>query len=401
MPRPGRRHLIAHALQALPPLERLLCHWEDYWLLEKLLMQVENARGGRRPYGYTGAIQNAHRFRDFLIQMGNSPSGLTVSDFAPPIGHEMDGNREALGAMPLIMSTWCFHSRRIYCIDAGLQELLQATSLTGILWSDVEFPFTSFAVQLARPITESEYGLNHDLLIVSLYELAGTQVLDIWLVPTAKVGPLFSDSREDLEQLAERQQWDRLLERLRGPISRLPDYSIRRWYGPKDTLLPKLVSDTLAHWSALATSVANDYYCEHQHLNSIVMRLVAGLPLYLKSLPPGSPHVSPPTKPFRSGLPDRKVITNRWEVCNVTSVIPLTREERVFYGIEGNQEEQRQAKYELSCHFREGHWRRPPGRGDDPTAPRTVHVRPCIVRRDRLPKDGGLPAGTVKSDQDQ
>jgi hypothetical protein len=67
----------------------------------------------------------------------------------------------------------------------------------------------------------------------------------------------------------------------------------------------------------------------------------------------------------------------------------------------GNQEDQRQARFELSCPFREGHWRRPPGKGDDPTAPRTVHVRPCIVRRDRLPKDGGLLPGTIKGDPDK
>ena len=143
-----------------------------------------------------------------------------------------------------------------------------------------------------------------------------------------------------------------------------------------------------------------DARCDRATIDTL-LRVVVGLVLYLKTLPADSRHVSPPTQPFRSGLPDRKVITNRWEVCNVTSVIPLTREERVFYGIEGNLEQQRQAKRELSCHFREGHWRRPPGKGDDPTAPRTVHVRPCIVRRDRLPKDGGLPAGAIKNDADE
>lgn len=49
--------------------------------------------------------------------------------------------------------------------------------------------------------------------------------------------------------------------------------------------------------------------------------------------------------------------------------------------------------HELCAHFRRGHWRRPPGQGDDPTASKTVWVRPTLVRRDRLP-EGALPGGS-------
>jgi len=122
-----------------------------------------------------------------------------------------------------------------------------------------------------------------------------------------------------------------------------------------------------------------------------MIRVVVGMCLYLKTLPSGSPHQSEWRPVPRSGLPDPKAISNEAQVCTVSSCYKLTTQERVMLGLEGTKQEK--ALYELSCHFRAGHWRRPPGMGSDPTAPKTVHVRPCIVRKDRL-QEGELPGGS-------
>ena len=406
MPRLGRR-ARAEMEPPIPWLELVLRAWEDFWWLVHHINRLLVATGGTALCSNRGSVLNAGRFRDCLLGIHDPERQRELYEFIPPA--DMKRSLSYEGGYPLALARWSVHSRRIYKLDSDLQALLQATSLKGVLWSDVQLPFDSFAIELAQPLIDSE-GNRFGFLLVSTplpYELeediSPKDLIDFRCFGTKgmKYAPLNTQQRERIQTSVDR-QIDRgdpygILTEYRElaskPLDRVPTSSFKLHSHPDE-----LVTETaervykekfpgvdrpaaLATWDAMT-------------------RLVVGLALYLKTLPPGSSHVSEPTKPFRSGLPDRKVITNRWEVCNVTSVIPLTREERIFYGVEGNQEEQRQAKYELSCHFREGHWRRPPGKGDDPTAPRTVHVRPCIVRRDRLPKDGGLPAGTVKGDLD-
>ena len=66
----------------------------------------------------------------------------------------------------------------------------------------------------------------------------------------------------------------------------------------------------------------------------------------------------------------------------------LSLEERsVFSGGPGK------GQGEATPHFRRGYWSRPPGKGHDPLAVKTVWHRPTLVRADLLP-DGALPIGS-------
>lgn len=82
-------------------------------------------------------------------------------------------------------------------------------------------------------------------------------------------------------------------------------------------------------------------------------------------------------------------MTNDADVCTVSSIYRLTPEERKLIG---DHAVSRRGTVELCAHFRRGHWRRPPGKGDDPTAEKTVWVRPTLVCRDRLAA-GSMPGG--------
>ncbi len=139
--------------------------------------------------------------------------------------------------------------------------------------------------------------------------------------------------------------------------------------------------------------VINENITEKYPEMRIALRLAVGLSLYLKSLPRSSSHVSK-WHPIR--LPrtmSTQSITAEAEVCDVTSIYKFTADEqRTLDAIKkGN----RPHGFEIRTHFREGHWRRAPGTGSDPTAPKTVHVRPTLVRRDLL-SEGELPSGAVK-----
>ena len=393
MPRLGRRKRQAQE-PVRPCLELALCAWEDFWFLLAISNRLAALMGVRPICSNSGPALNAAHFRDFLLQIHqDKEADRKVGNFTDP--DDLAANYRFLPCFVLDLFGWILHSRRIFHVDQDLQSILRATSLDGVCWSDVRLPFDAFAIELATPFKDSE-GALLDFILLNSFTVAG-QVhmhLRFFTVERNKYRPLTVTQKEHLLSLLSQGQHRRLDKECIDLLEKTNQFtSSHIFFEPVD-------QEEVLHTAARL-------YRQHHPDNpdpviqepwDAMVRIVVGLVLYLKTLPPGSPHVLPPTTPFRSGLPDRKVITNRWEVCNVTSVIPLTREERIFYGIEGNQEEQRQAKYELSCHFREGHWRRPPGKGDDPVAPRTVHVRPCIVRRDRLPKDVGLPTGSVKGD---
>jgi hypothetical protein len=119
-------------------------------------------------------------------------------------------------------------------------------------------------------------------------------------------------------------------------------------------------------------------------------RLIAAFCLYLLSLPPGDPNRSEWTKPPKQGKPDPRAITNDALICNVTSTFTLSAEERTVFLDPGP----RRHGPELSTHFRRGHFRRRPGEGNDPAAPKMILVKPALVRGDRL-REGELPAGAL------
>lgn len=149
------------------------------------------------------------------------------------------------------------------------------------------------------------------------------------------------------------------------------------------------IRDTTAHVIENSTSLDGDDRKDASHFE-IAARIVAGLCLYLTTLPTRTSHRSE-WRPADSlaKRPDPRAITTGAEVCLVSSVYELTAQEREVIERVGPR-----GYYELCCHFRRGTWRRKPGFGQDPTAPKVVHVRPTIVRKDRLP-EGAVPGGSA------
>ena len=107
-------------------------------------------------------------------------------------------------------------------------------------------------------------------------------------------------------------------------------------------------------------------------------------------LPVHSPHKSEWEPLSRKAQQDLSLVTREAEVCTISSCHKLTAKERAALGID--MKVGSVGGHEVRAHFRRGHWRRLPGYGDQPDAPKLVWVRPTLVRRDRLPR-GALPGG--------
>ena len=126
-----------------------------------------------------------------------------------------------------------------------------------------------------------------------------------------------------------------------------------------------------------------------------VMRIVAGMCLYMQSLPPSSPYVSPWQAADQDVLsyPDA-IVADQAMVCAVSTQFRLTPEEKGTFNehtretMAGNGG----SAHIRAPHFRQGFWHRPRGKGGDPLAKKSEWTRPTIVNKDML-KDGELPKG--------
>jgi len=129
----------------------------------------------------------------------------------------------------------------------------------------------------------------------------------------------------------------------------------------------------------------------------VLNRIVFGLCLYLSSLTPEERerHVRwsrGQVTEVQKGDPRKsETIGDETEVCMVTSAQKISDRHRELL------RRIMQSEREISLpgpHFCQGHWRRPPGKGHDPNAPRTVWVRPYETGMDQL-GENELPGGAI------
>lgn len=374
-------------------MEKCLRAWEDFWFLMGATNNALKALG--KPVICTNekAVVNASNFRKTLLKFKASQSQIDISDFMPP----RDGNFKtvALPALALPISQWCTNSRRVYSITEELQAILDATSLDGVIWQDVSFPFASYALSLKNPVVDPEGDL-FDFIIVTIYSVVednGSRSPRIGLFFFSRecdeYEPMTEDNRQNFRIRMRRGEWEHIL-KIRQSFAEKINRICCSYIKLMGTDFNEHVLSTAERVYA---SCEPSRYSKDSSVNvwDSMIRIVVGMCLYLKTLPSKSPHQSEWRPVPRSGLPDPRAISNEAQICTVSSCYTLTTEERVMLGLQGTRQEK--AAYELSCHFRQGHWRRAPGYGNNPDAPKTVHVRPCIVRKDRL-REGELPGGS-------
>jgi hypothetical protein len=281
-------------------------------------------------------------------------------------------------------------SRRVYKLSKETQKVLEHTKLDGITWEDFKLPFECFGIELADPLS-NPFGVSSDFILVSQTELTslsrGPERKDIHIIGLTE--DLRSFNRKSkfvdaaaVESVPSRKEMKKELVLLQQGMRRFIRPDAYRTVVPEGKLskylteLPENVEEEL--------SISQD---------DRMLRIVLGLSLYLESLSPNSKAISASeVKIFLSGK-DKSAIIDPAEVLRVNTVSPLTRDEKIFLGLEGTKEQRREIQ--MCCHWRAGHWRRPPGKGSDPSFPKTVHIPPTLVRRDRLPENA-LPGGAIK-----
>jgi hypothetical protein len=380
-------------------LEQMLVMWEDTFFLMYALAKSQLAQGIPLMIPLAGPVVHAPEFRKYLLDR-------TVADFdkarfiGPPEVYNVIrmNSGSAMLHHPMFLKAWSQNSRRVYHLTADLQVLLGHTSLNGVHWPDVHWPFDSFVVSLETPIIDKN-GHRFDCIIFAKVKdfITNEEAWGFLLLSDKFEGLKIFDqfTRSQTNEYIRKGKWDQLIHTMqravRGSRKRFGEVCGSIFFiDPKNTALTidetnekttfgaKLQEDQLIHGPG-------DY--PHPEW-TVTARLVVGLVLYLSTLPTGSPHRSE-WKRAKPGKPDPHVITSEAEVCSVTTSFTLTADEHEL--VRGFK---KSGNYELCAHFRTGYWRRPPGKGSDPEAKKTIWVRPTLVRADRL-KPGEQPAGAM------
>lgn len=375
-------------------LDKALRAWEDYWYLVNLGLTHRNALGLAPLCSRERAALNFARFRRFLLHL-NQQTSVDYEPFLSPSDSPVEAVGDImLNVTPVIIGEWCRSSRRVYGLSAELQAILEVTSLAGIRWSDVAFPFPSFALRLERPILQS----GNDFILFNRIDAKffGIEDLDTLYCfrmisrDVAEYEPISAANRQNIENRIKKKQWDHVKRLIFAGLRKICELRSAWFAFPASDVNVEVMKTPEYVLLGHKNTEQDDQVAWEQ-----IIRLVVGLPLYLKGLPSDSPHVSE-WKPTQ--LPQTRSVVEcmrETEICSVGSHFTLTREDRLVLGLETPTDDEAVLLRELRCHFREGHWRRPQGLGNDPTAEKTVQVRFTIVRRDKL-KDGDLPEGSEK-----
>ena len=380
-------------------LEQALQLWERHFYGINCVSRLETMFGQTPNVPIFGPVEHWKRLRAYLLRSMDDEFGVEL--FNTERIPEVEKHTVVfLQMLPWALALWTRNSRRVYHLNAEIQKLILLTSLEGVAWGSVPLPFDSFAVTFEVPIIDS-YGYEYDSIIFNKSESGH---LDFYAFCTSleRVQPVSDFTFTQIERAISARRIANVVHRLKEIDKDINGAVIGNviHIGSTD---PKLENVFIADIDAgshihVVDSKPDDK--DSKRKNAItdtvfLSRLVAGLCLYLRTVPSGSPHVSSWTKqPASKGNELTTDITREADVCLVTSMYTLDHDEHAL--LANVRRFDAKSFHELSAHFREGHWRRPPGHGHDPNAVKTVHVRPTIVRADRRVA-GTLIGGMQKS----
>ncbi|MDF1496430.1 MAG: hypothetical protein P1P90_00025 [Patescibacteria group bacterium] len=377
-------------------LEGYLITWEKTCELYNVKSKIEIACGAIPRCPITGPVAHWRSLRTGLLD--NSKEHFIDNKYQGDENHQKLFGPISL--TPYIIAEWSRSSRRVFALDRTLQDLLACTSLEHMCWGDVSWPFESFVVELANPLEVS--GELYDAIIVSRSRAEMNRQRSEFLLFTIlsrkfrSVRPIQVKDRKLFARDLKRKDIDTYLKRMGSASAFLQKIPFKGFTLRVPDIRHESVSTMVK--SLLDKQNLPGYSAEHASdtLYDTAAHIVIGLCLYLTTLTPKDRErvVQRDPPPQRKGIPDSKAIFLESDVMHVKSIHMISNEEQKLFREVATKGEQA----DIRAHFRRGHWRRAPGSGNDPDAPKIVHVRPCLVRKDRL-LAGMIPGGATSKVQ--
>jgi len=378
-------------------LEQALSYWEDFCFSLSVTYQVSVGYGQNPTTGMRGLLVNYPGFRQSMLDIFSANAQELADKYMYPKEACAFSSDVQPRYFPYAMLCWSRHSRRVFSLSRDLQALLDATSLEGVIWGDVKLPFESFVVTLEQPLIDGQ-NVQFDCVLVarlSTEQSTGEKVQETAFIPfdsrLENYRPYSRQAKEWVTSLLEKGSY-RKADRARRSLFKGSRSYISTSIFTIDSSHAEMPISKFGDEVELRKAVAEKYSddADAGHLYESVLRIIVGMCLYLKTLPVKTPFVSEWEKLESHQTQRGRAITDKAEVCTVSSQFKLSAEEHEVFG--GKTGEPVKSFGEKCCHFRRGTWCRPSGYGDDPDCPKTIWRRPTIVRPDKL-VPGELPKG--------
>jgi|GEM_PF-4286637 len=380
-------------------LEQLLQLWENKMqlvgaaLTKSAIWNNDIVAGINR----IGAVVNWRNFRKTLLsRKPYDPVTFGVPEY---VTKKYLSNSPVYLYIPEIIHNWSQTSRRMYMPTKDMQISLELTQIGRLSWGDIHPPFPSFGMVLPIPIAWKHEARAMPEIDFVYAGFSQDKVLILTLGKDLDARPYLTEKRSAAIEAAVKSEDIVAIEEI------LNDLSAKHFGTPAIHLVIMERDDkhpimedlngpckTMTVANGKTTSVEEelpDYW-------KLIIRMVAGMCLHLETM--SKDRVTKPRvktgqwKKLDQQMCGPRMVTAESMVCSVDTTRVLSPEERQMHArIRSNGVHE---AVQMSVHFRSACWRKKPGMGDDPLAPKCVYVDWSIVNMGELGKFG-LPMASA------
>lgn len=366
-------------------LEQALTLWEDQCFSRRIESIRAKAYLDEVGYPVAGPLLYADHLRSHLFRSLNEE--FDVEKFLGPPGIYRHDALGALFFIPPNLHSWVRCGRRIYHMTAEMQAMLAATSLHGTTWEDLKWPIQSFAITLDRPIID-DHERTYDCILVTKYTECPfgpdyeSIVINILSTDLGKYEPIKKSDKSEIKKAAERNNMQS------GVMKRFARWVFRNM--EVESGISLALRCDKGDESIMYFLEGENIGIEKHHIGAAILaiRLVFGTILLLQTKEADRYFYSQGKKKSQKSKQERRLVTDEADLFLVSYEKFSTTKGRDLVRRLGESLSLRRLAY----HKRDGYWRRPRGKGDNPNYPKTVWVKPTEINVDLKPDDGLPPS---------
>jgi hypothetical protein len=375
-------------------LDSLLSFWEDTCFIQKIGAQFRLQRGEAAADQLNGPLIYAPEFRKFILKFNGVFTDDAYLKFMN-IDSEVVGS---LSLIPLSLLAWNHRSRRIFHLPTDIQTILDTTSLGGITWEEIRFPFDSFCITLEDPII-SDDGTGFDCILISRIdpytpkEVAKEPIIEIRILSKnfAEYKHLSNGEKKRADAMLHNRQHAELLSFLKT-ITPGSTYQATAIYIFPDMIKKMNIRDSIPDLGKHCDQLD---MVKDSAMDS-ALHIILNLCLYLENF-----SADTLVRESKSFEPSKKKDQKKFDLNAIQEVADIFTVKCAFKMTRGQIDQLVKEEKEFkegrvkSTHWRRAHWRRKPHCGHIPmqVAPKDWIPRK-LINADRLPPDS-LPQGAA------
>ena len=387
--------------QRIGRLEQALMVWEDVsYIISKLYKDA--AFGAREMLGLTrneGPLVHHMDLRQHIIK--NALKGdFNYNKFI--YSETTKGILQETGSVPKHLFAWNHFSRKTFRLDKDLQALLSATTLDGIYYGEIKWPFESFVLILDDPISDGNGRLFDCIVFSEVGEIDNHPQKDDYkifdtLILSTELEQYRPLDRKKLEKSFSKNKWN--YEKMARKATHIGRHYMESFFTyihndpEKDKLAGSPLKESIEKYRSQTSSNRGAYFREALGVEPLdiiddeygsyglcdkAKHLIISTCLYLSTLATKNflgVQQEKNKEPFKIDLAS---IVSANDIFHIQCESTLSKENQdaIFAINEARISSQKRP------HWRRGHWRRQPSN----EISSRIWIRPCFVNKHLVPK---------------